>query len=358
MEKINLLILTLIVLLIPQFKKIFFSLLTNNKKIFILTKKDIFFNFIKGLAIIAVIIIHICFFYCHYFPELKNNFFFVALNNISRFAIPLFFICSGILLNPEETKNKLLNFYLKKIIRIFIPYIIISILINYFLFHNSFLISLYNIISGRTLVPYYFIIVLLQFYILYPVLVYLKDKRCFLPTSFVISLICFLFPQCYQFYGVYFFGKFFFLFAYGVSQRNYFLDYTPNKKYINFWKFIIVLYITIMIILYYYKPNNNYYYNTRIFFGLAVFNILFYYRNIILTHKKLVTIVANFGEISLWIFLFHFLVMSIIFQCLIKNINIIFGVPIFFILSLLISYIIGKIFFITYSQIYKINKMC
>ncbi|MGM0629397.1 MAG: acyltransferase family protein, partial [Patescibacteria group bacterium] len=88
-----------------------------------------FFDFSKGIAILAVIIIHTVFIMNAFSEDLSvyslqwNE----GINRVMRFAIPVFFISSGALLFLTGLdKESLKDFYLPKIKRIFIPYVFFS----------------------------------------------------------------------------------------------------------------------------------------------------------------------------------------------------------------------------------------
>jgi len=342
MEKLSLLIFTAITLLIPSLRKAFFSCDITSKAIKI-KERIPFFDFLKGAAIIAVILIHVANFYL-YSPAFEHNrLFAVLMNNIGRFAIPIFFICSGILLTPPENKRQLFGFYYKKFFRIFIPYLLFTF--GIFLYKNSsFSEFLYNIISGNASPPYYFIIVLFQFYIIYPILLEFKEKKWFLPASFCISLLYFFYPT--RILGIPLFTDYLFFFAYGMCKREYFLDYKSNKSLLKYWVTIVLVYISISVI----WPEI--YHNSRFFYGIAVLNLLFYYREGIFSLKTIFNSISKIGNISLWIFLIHFLIISIIYSNLNKlNINFYFIFFIIFALSLVLSYMLSFILMSLYAYL-------
>ncbi len=336
MEVLSLFILTLITLIIPQFRKNFFSVepVIKKKKI---TERIPFFDFIKGIAIIAVILIHVSYFYDFYFTKGDDLFFVYLMNNIARFAIPLFFICSGILLTSIK-KGQILDFYLKKFIRIFVPYLLLTCILS---LYNKETIStlLYNMISGQALLPYYFIIILFQLYLIYPVVLHFKDEKNFLLAAFFISLICYLIPDFWNFWGIPFMGKYFFFFAYGIYKRECFLNFKANKKQLYYWLIVILIYLLIIGL----KPEI--FYNIRLFYGPAVFYLLFYFKNKITIARKLLKLVSSFGINSLWIYLIHFPIVNFFYLFFDKyNINFFLNYALIFLTSLLISYFLAYAF--------------
>lgn len=298
MGAINLLILSTLILIFPVFWKVFFKPNKISSEIKP-GRRILFFDFLKGIAIIAVIIIHVIKVSLPFFLENQKNILYMA-NNILRFAVPFFFIISGILLTPD-----LKNFYKRKIARLLIPYAICTIIIVIY-YQFDFLKSLKLFITGKASLPYYFFIVLFQFYLLYPLLVKLRMKKWFLQITFLISLACYLLPQTWFIYGIPFFGKYLFFFAYGVQKREYFLENKYNKKQIHYW----IILITAFIVLNFFLPGI--YYNVRLIYGIALFNLIFILKDKINIKNKLNSIITKFGQNSLWIFLTHYLVVLIL----------------------------------------------
>ncbi|MBU1202553.1 acyltransferase [Patescibacteria group bacterium] len=350
MEGIVLIIFSLIIFSIPLARKIYFSDI-QNKEEKISTSRDLFFDWLKGLSIIAVIIIHVSYFYSFYFGQPHP--FFNIINNLSRFAISIFFISSGILLKPlANKKSALTKFYTKKIVRIFLPYIIIVSALAMFT-GTSIKHFLYLLISGQAAVPYYFVVVLLQFYLLYPALSLLRNSKIFLYISFLITLSSYLYPETWRIFGIPLFGKYLFFFQYGIYMRNYFIIY--QKKYfqtqILFWLSIIIIYWLIVF-------NFDYrFYNVRLFYGLAIFNFLFLLRDKINLNNWLQKILIKSGQLSLWIFLLHFFVVELFYK-LLNNYshNIYLDFSIILLLSTIVSFGVAYICDIIYKGVLKLFK--
>lgn len=119
---------------------------TKNRKIQIL----------RGIAICAVVIIHT---YPH---DLLG----VFIRSIVNFAVSLFFFLSGYLTKLHY--YDWLDFYAKRIKRILIPYIFWSLFWTVISSHfDGFLIRL---LTGKTLYPYYFVFVYIQFVLCTPLI--------------------------------------------------------------------------------------------------------------------------------------------------------------------------------------------
>ncbi len=132
------------------------------------------FDVLRSLAIIGVVIIHITApleLYAH--NGIFLYYLFVVLHLSQRFCVPVFLIISGFFLsyNPNYEHNPTLVLK-KRLTRIIPPYIIWSIvfyLLDVFLGDGNFnlLILLQQIVTGSAVGAYYFVILIIQFYILW-----------------------------------------------------------------------------------------------------------------------------------------------------------------------------------------------
>ncbi len=301
MENLSLPILSLFILLVPYLRRHFFSS-PEQKPVERPGERQNYFDFIKGLAILAVILIHVEYFFVYYFPEHSTFSFFI--NNVSRFAVPVFFICSGILLQQNIPNWK--TFYWRKIVRILIPYLFVSLMILS-ASGKAPADFLYLIISGNTLVPYYFIIVLIQFYLIYPLLLAVKNNRSLLFISFAVSLISHYIPGLCYVYDIPLFFPFLFFFVYGTKHQNFFIRFDRQKIKLVWWLAGIFLYLLIFFI----QPSG--YFNHRLFFGPVILIILFYFKNLFTKQTFIFNFICRLGKISLWIFLIHFPIVQAFF---------------------------------------------
>jgi len=347
-EAISLITISIIVFSLAPLRKIFFPqpLLSKEKAS---SRRIEYFDFLKGIAMISVIVIHVVYMF-YYFNANNNDIFLNIVNNFNRFAISVFFICSGILLTAKNSgKINYSKFYYDKIIRIFIPYIIFNFIIAGFK-GSSVLEFYYSLISGNASVPYYFIILLLQFYVLFPFINRFRDSRKFLILSFLISLVSFLAPQTWTFYGVMFFGKFLFFFVYGMYARNYFLYSKIREQDSIYWWFIVFLYALIFVAI----PQH--YYNVRLFYGVAVFNLFFIYKEKILSVKNdFFKTICFYGRFSLWIFLTHFFLVNVSYLFFgLFNFNYYIYFIITSVFSILISLPFGLLCSMAYNRILRL----
>ncbi len=126
---------------------------------------------LRGLAILAVILIHTTTrtleasdFNLVGFPQT------LFLNQIARFAVPLFFIISGFVLEISFKNESYWSFIKRRLSKIFIPYALWSLIYYFFVYTNNN-DNLFKVFFwGNASYQLYFIPALLVFYLLFPVI--------------------------------------------------------------------------------------------------------------------------------------------------------------------------------------------
>ncbi len=330
MEEIAVIIIGAAVFGIPYLFHLYFHIESTEAETAVQTRLP-YFDYLKGVAILAVILIHVKNMYERYIPVNDFSFLYIT-NNVLRFAIPFFLICSGILLNPNFKEGEgALAFYSKKILRIFLPYTLFTLGVA--LYHDHLDIFWRLLGTGEASPPYYFMLVLLQCYLLYPLLVkYKNNKKELLAFSFLLSLLSFFSPITWYFAGIPTVFPYLFFFVYGFAKRNDFLNYKKNFHEFVGWLCITVLYLLVV----YMKPAL--FYNSQFFYGVALFSIFFYFKEFFTKSKILNKTLIYLGKNSLWIYLLHFFILQAIvgrFQTITKNYYLDFFV--FFILAVAVT---------------------
>lgn len=321
-EKLNLLILLIFSVGYLFFKR---DTLKNfpklNKKY--LTEKPSqrvsFFDFVKGLAIVAVIIIHAT----YLVNLLSNNFSFQllrvneAVNRIMRFAVLIFFISSGALLTLKDS-SKIKDFYIEKAKKIIPIYALFSffatgLTINELSFFKFLLIGTYEFISGTSLISYWFIPVLIQLYLIFPFIWHLlviknHDPKKILLFSFIISFLShFLLPYGGIFNGL----RFLFFFVFGITLKPLFFE--KNRKWlkeINIASFFILIVILYLFVGSFYLTSR--FYNVRFFYGPAIMLLLFYFYPHI--NNFIRNTFEKVGQNTFYIYLFHLFPMYLLYR--------------------------------------------
>lgn len=157
-------------------------------------------DFLRVLAISSVVLIHTTTLTLEKSGYALNDFSFsLFLNQSSRFAVVMFFIISGFVLERNrEAWEGYFNFIKKRLLKIAIPYIFWSTIYYFFMFPNydSFQMSL---IYGSASYQLYFIPALFMFYLLFPVIEKVK-KYLFHPVVF---MLLFLIQLAFLYYDYY-----------------------------------------------------------------------------------------------------------------------------------------------------------
>ncbi|MEG1683864.1 MAG: acyltransferase family protein [Oscillospiraceae bacterium] len=157
-------------------------------------------DFARVVAMVSVILIHVTSGYIEVesnFEILDMNIAFI-LNQVTRFAVPLFILLSGISIGLSDTSDTLRSFYRKRILKIGTPYIfwfLIYFAYNYHTNLSAITVSTFvrSFLFGQAAPHLYFIIILFQFYLLFPLL-----KRAVAKAPGTSVLISFLLSYAIQ----------------------------------------------------------------------------------------------------------------------------------------------------------------
>lgn len=196
-------------------------------------KKDNYIQYLRALAILAVVLIHVL-------PQSNYS---IVIRQFVNFAVGLFLFLSGYL-TTEKSISNVKEFYKKRIIRVAIPYLIWSFV--YIIYARDFSIKsiIYKLILGQACVPYYYIIVYVQMVLLTPVLFKLIDKKIiYLITPVflcVLSLLNILGKNIGFPYNAITFLTWIIYYFYGLRLRNKELKINLNKNVILYILFIVL----------------------------------------------------------------------------------------------------------------------
>jgi len=179
--------------------------------------RDLSFDAFRGVAIIAVVALHVTYlsgywnssfcFYCQFYCQLFN------------FAVPAFIFISGYWLSKKQIKSltDYRTFLVRRFLRIFIPYLFWSIVLVGYEAIKTHNVDVYRIIFklifGQASFQYFFIIVIVQLYVITPLLQYINRKPYGLILVLVLNIMTlllrylsrlnfgFLFPSVSAFYS-------------------------------------------------------------------------------------------------------------------------------------------------------------
>jgi peptidoglycan/LPS O-acetylase OafA/YrhL len=157
-------------------------------------ERILYFDFLRALAIVAVIAIHGN--SIGYKFE-DNSFNFIASTFIRQsinFGVPLFLAISGFFLATKAVNTKTLyfSFLWKQISRVLIPLIIWSSIYVAFDYSNGAKLSslIKKAVTFQASAPFYYILLIIQFYVFLPFLQKIGSKKLGLVISLLTSLIC------------------------------------------------------------------------------------------------------------------------------------------------------------------------
>lgn len=164
-----------------------------------ITERNYSIDFLKTAAIIAVVTIHVSTAFIDRVSPFSPLFdIYVFINGIVRFAVPLFFLSSGLLLGARyNTIPSLSSFYKKRVLRILPPYIFWTLAYYLFFSHHLFsdLLSvgfINNFLTGDTSYQFYFIPAICILYVLFPFLIWSKKivlSKYFVSVFFLFSML-------------------------------------------------------------------------------------------------------------------------------------------------------------------------
>ncbi|MGA8944271.1 MAG: acyltransferase [Thermoactinomyces sp.] len=143
-------------------------------------------DYIKGIAILGVVFIHVTAFCLRSFDSLTDGGLFFVINQLGRSSVPVFFMLSGLFLFYRYYDHKpfpVKSFYKKRTVYIIVPYLVWSAI--YLLYGNLIHPETAPqtagqiweaIFTGGSYYHLYFLIVMVQFYLLLPVLIWAFRK--------------------------------------------------------------------------------------------------------------------------------------------------------------------------------------
>ncbi|MGL9729303.1 acyltransferase [Enterococcus sp. DIV0756] len=181
---------------------------------------------VRGLAIFGVIVTHVMTMKFDS-SSVLNNSIILIFDQLSRFSVPVFIMSSGYGLRLNYTEKIRLNTFYKRRFKIIPEYIFWSIV--YFLLredHKNLKSLVFDLLTGKSSEQLYFIIVLIQLYLLFPFIVRFSTEKIGILTAFLITLIGQLFYQAALGNSNTFFVNWYFYFVFGIYLAG-------NKNFLN-----------------------------------------------------------------------------------------------------------------------------
>ena len=147
-------------------------------------KQYVSIHFMRIMACLMVILIHISATpVVSLTPNSPAQAFFVFINQIAKPAVPIFIFISGFLLHSIYRGKPLspLAYWIKRLPKLIVPYVLWSI--GYYLIYMKlgyypldFMFVIRGILLGTFIYHLYFMVIIIQFYVLYPILHYMATK--------------------------------------------------------------------------------------------------------------------------------------------------------------------------------------
>lgn len=163
-----------------------------------------YFDLLRAIAILGVVSIHSTNI-GYTFADTSFSFNITVLwRQIINFSVPIFIAISGYFLADKNvsTKKDYFTFLKRQVPRVLIPYLIWSILYLVIAFVKGSSIStiLYRFLTFTSAVPFYFVILIIEFYILLPILQKVSSQRKGLLLSGIISTLCCIFIFYFRYF--------------------------------------------------------------------------------------------------------------------------------------------------------------
>jgi probable poly-beta-1,6-N-acetyl-D-glucosamine export protein len=259
--------------------------------------------------------------------NLQGFTFTLFINQASRFAVPLFFMISGFVLELNYSFHLNYMSYLKKrFSRIFLPYVFWSAIYYYFVYtkHNtSFLQSL---LGGNASYQLYFIPTLLIFYILFP---FIRNIYRFIANRWMLILLGII--QLILLAYAYYIRPLPLFYPLAIALLNYYVfllgmvasHHQDLLQKISRWKILVTILFGIFAVIVFVQGKTLY---------LKTYNYLYFYtqwRPSILLYTVIVAgllyaflkkrrlnekIIRTFSKLSFFVFFIHVIVLEIFWR--------------------------------------------
>lgn len=270
-------------------------------------QRDSYFDLLRGIAIIGVIWIHT--------TKLAdmNSILQIILRELLAFCVPLFIAISGYFTAKKEifNKYKYYEFIIKQIPKIIIPFIIWSIIYTIASIYSGTELteSLFRFFTFRASPQFYFVLLIIQYYILSPLFFKYLNYKGLLISMMISFSVCHIISGIKEYYDlplILYAGNF-------LTWIMFFfigMDYYSNKcKFSNkeLSVFLFFNIITQLLNVFYFKaiPGDINVYNFS--YSFIIILLLFNNKNFITN-----SVLSSIGRLSYSIFLSHMLFINML----------------------------------------------
>ncbi len=299
----------------------------------------------------------------HY--DLVNNSFTLLLNQISRFAVPLFFMVSGFALEISSSHSPIgvKKYFKKRVGRILFPYLIWSAIYYYFIYTNHSTNFFGALLTGSASYQLYFIPSLFIFYLIFP---FIHKIYRIITNKWMLIILGIL--ELYLLHQDYATHTSIFPYPITVALFNYYvfilgIIFARSRAKITqrlkqLWPIIVILAVLAGCFVFY-EGRTNYLrtYNFEAFYSqwrpsiliytILIASALYYFAN------KFQLKFKALSNLSFFVFFVHIIVLEFVWRFFVGNDILFFSVTA--ILSFLVAYIASVIPIISKSILKRIN---
>ncbi|OIP04371.1 hypothetical protein AUK18_00180 [Candidatus Beckwithbacteria bacterium CG2_30_44_31] len=314
-------------------------------------------DLLRFISILAVVLIHTTtrtLEMTHY--QLYQTPWTLLLHQITRFAVPLFFMISGFVLELNyDNQASYWQYLIKRLNRIFIPYVFWSAVYFYFVYTRHGPDFLSALIYGSASHQLYFIPALLVFYLIFPLfhwlyrffarkwilLILAAVELCLLSADYYQHSLRFFYPLGVALYN-------FYVFILGMVVSHY---HDQLIAFVKKWLAVLIP-LTVFLAGYIFYSGRGLFYQTGdigyfysnwrpqvMLYTLVFFAVFYYFFTIIRFNLKIVKTISG---LSFLVFFLHIIVLEKIWALIGTPLHPAFWYdPLFFLLTAAVSFFIA-----------------
>lgn len=310
------------------------------------TKNYLWLDLLKGIAMVAVVVDHLFYYYQNSSVQYHTGF------HVSLFILIAGFTSAISIQNRGGVVNS--SYILKRISKIFTPYLIATLVYCLYYQYFNFSIIFKKILTFSVAGPLYFVFFYMQLvaisYFIYKLINQQKSKILDIPLLIIFYILSYFLNKykiINSFYGgsgVLFGGTFFFLYVLGFFLKKY--ENIFSKKKTNIILLIFSLIFLTVFEVYNIVPKSwsNPANNWLILYTLIVFSLVFSLSQLFLyKFPKLLLPITIIGKNSLSVFLYHTLFINIFSKLLFDTHSPLFTISYLLIISLYLPILISSL---------------
>lgn len=243
-----------------------------------------------------------------------------SVNKLLGFCVPAFIFLSGFKLfkSYEKRPLEIRSFYMRRLKKIVLPYFFAVIIYIFYFGAKGWLSEsmLSYLLLGTISAHFYYIVVLVQLYLLFPLIFRLFDRHShtIFTVSYMTTLFCSLFLQ--NGYWDRFFGLYIFYFVFGMFWAKYDL-YDKIKKKLSKLPIIFTVILVFHILFLYLSEYSDFQYwlfpvVNMIYIMLAIMLLYVVSEDFLKCSTRVMTASRLLGRCSYSVYLYHLLLIFIL----------------------------------------------